>query len=131
MESFPIPATHRDAVDGLHSHAQGAGAGDNGLVRVHQLHHGEGFLHHRDAVLFRQGNQMLPGDAGEDELICGGGAQHSVLQHGDIAVGALGDSAASMEHSFVTSPLRRPLAGQYAWDQIQCLDMTQLVPVIL
>lgn len=79
LEALGVPAAHGDAVHGLGPHAQNAATGDDDLVGVHQLHHGEGLLLHGDAVLPGQGQQVLPGDAGEDQLVGGGGAQDPVL----------------------------------------------------
>ena len=82
-------------------------------------------------MLLGQGQQVLAGDAGEDQLVGGGGLEHPILQNGDVAVGTLGDPAAPVEDGLVTAPLHGPLVGQHAGDEVQGLDVAQLKADVL
>ena len=66
---------------------------------------------------------MALGDAPEDELVVGMRVQNSVLQDGNVGVGAFGDDLTPVEHGLRAPGAVRPLGGHDIAEQIQGFDV--------
>ena len=112
-------ASHWFAVDVAHPVAQGAGIGHQHFVGVKKLCQGDGGFLHRNVHLVGQLHQVLAGDARQDQVVGGRGAQCPVLDHHDVAVEAFGHIIAPVIDGFVHTLLHGLLGGEYIGQQVE------------
>lgn len=75
----------------------GGGATDEGFVGGEQFAGAEGLFVHGDAKVDGEGEQDLPGDAGEDPLVGGVGPELVLADEEEVGGGGFGDFAVAVE----------------------------------
>ena len=117
-----LPA-HALTVQRIGGKAELGGGGYKNFIGGFQKIHREGFFQHGDIQPVTNTDHVALGDAPEDELVVGMGVQNSVLQDGNVGVGAFGDDLTPVEHSLRAPGAVRPLGGHHIAEQIQGFDV--------
>lgn len=119
-----VSAARLFAVDGEGAEAEVAGAGDDDLIGIEEVGKVEGFLLHGHIQAFAGLQEVLPGDAGQDQVVGRRREKGAVFEDMDVAVGAFGDPAAgAVEDGLLAACLFCLLGGHDRGDQVEGLDI--------